>query len=241
MRVSVAASTRLLSAVGPLLLTLVLAAGVLVLRAMDRPVKVVRVQAELSETERQQVRGAIDGLVGQGMLTLDLDEVVATMRELSWPRLVSVRRDWPDGLVLTLVKETFVARWGEHGALNSAGEVFDDVALGTALPVLRADAGPRRAMQTFQLLQGVAGPSGASIDALEQNAAGEWTVELDDGFRVALGRDELAPRLGRFLTVHRRVLRGLSEQVAWVDARYGNGVAVKWRGADRASALAQAH
>lgn len=239
-----ATSTRVLTVIGPLLLTLVLAAAIAALRAMDRPVKVVRVQAELSDVERQEVREAIDGLVGQGMLSLDLDQVVATMRGLSWPRIVSVRRDWPDGLVITLVKETFVARWGASAALNSAGEVFEDVALDRPLPVLRADeAGPGRAMQTFQLLQGVAGPFASSIEVLEQSDTGEWTVELDDGFRVVLGRDELAARLGRFLTVHRRVLRGQVGEVAWVDARYANGVAVKWRDGhvDSAAALARAH
>lgn len=243
MRVSSRAPQRLTRLLGSTLLAAVLLATTAVMIAMNRPVKVVRVEAELSVIEQEQVRGAIDSLVGQGMLTLDLDEVVATMRQLAWPRLVTVRREWPDELVVRLVKETFVARWGESGALNSAGEVFMGVELEADLPMLRADrAGGPRAMQIFQLLHGVLGSSGASIAVLDQSPSGEWQVELVDGFRIALGREDLAPRLRRFLAVRREVLVDRVAEVEWVDARYANGVAVRWRAADQApAALAWAH
>ena len=237
MRVSSRSPSRLIRMLGSTLLAAVLLATTAVLVAMNRPVKVVRVEAELNAVEQEQVRGAIDGLVGQGMLTLDLDEVVATMRQLAWPRLVTVRRDWPDELIVRLVKETFVARWGESGALNSAGEVFSGVELDVDFPILRAGQGDGpRAMQAFQLLHGVLGSSGTAIAILEQTPSGEWQVELDDGFRVALGREDLAPRLNRFLAVHRDVLTGRAAEVEWVDARYMNGVAVRWRDADHAPA-----
>ena len=65
---------------------------------------------------------------------------------------------------------------------------------------------------------------------------------MDDGFRVALGREDLAARLGRFLAVHREVLVDRAAEVEWVDARYMNGVAVRWRDADQGpAALAWAH
>jgi cell division protein FtsQ len=243
MRVSVSTTGLGVRVIGPALLLMLLLAALTVVVAMNRPVRVVHVEAELNPVEQAQVREAIDGLLGQGMLTLDLDEIVATMRGLAWPRLVSVRREWPDGLVVTLIKETFVARWGERGAVNSAGEVFTDVEFPADLPTLRvAQAGATRAMQIFQMLQGVAAGTGESIVALEQDAAGEWHVELDDGFRVALGREQLTARLSRFLAVHLNVLRERAADVAWVDARYSNGVAVRWRGAgDLEPAVARAH
>jgi cell division protein FtsQ len=109
--------------------------------------------------------------------------------------------------------------------------------------MLRADlAGGQRAMQIFQLLHGALGSSGLSIVVLEQTRSGEWQVELDDGLRVALGREDLAARLGRFLAVHRKVLVDRAAEVEWVDARYMNGVAVRWRDADKGpAALAWAH
>ena len=237
MRVSTPAPQRLTRLLGSALLVAVLVATTALLVAMNRPVKVVHVEAELSAIEQQQVRSAIDGLVGQGMLTLDLDEVVATMRQLAWPRLVSARREWPDELVVRLVKETFVARWGDHGALNSAGEVFPGVELAADVPVLRAEqAGGLRAVQGFQLLNDAPGSSGPAIAVLEQSRSGEWQVELADGFRVALGREDLAPRLSRFLAVHRQVLADRAAEVEWVDARYMNGVAVRWRDEDQGPA-----
>lgn len=240
--VEVTANRHVARVVAPALVLLVVLAALAILAAMNRPIQVVRVQADLTEAEQEQVRATIDGLLGQGMLTLDLDEVVATMRSLSWPRVVFARREWPDALILTLVKETFVARWGDAQALNGNGEIFSDVDMPGSLPRLKADrAGAQRAMQVFQMLQGVVAPVGVAITALDQDAAGEWRVELADGFRVALGRADLAGRLGRFLTVHRSVLAQRSAEVDWVDARYSNGIAVRWHQSASATELAKAH
>ena len=74
------------------------------------------------------------------------------------------------------------------------------------------------------------------VVVLEQTRSGEWQVELNDGFRVALGREDLAARLGRFLAVHREVLVDRAAEVEWIDARYMNGVAVRWRNADQGPA-----
>ena len=69
---------------------------------------------------------------------------------------------------------------------------------------------------------------------------GEWTAILGNGVAVVLGRDDLAARVQRFLVVHEQALSRSTQKVAAVDARYHNGLAVRWRPEVSASNLSEA-
>ena len=93
-------------------------------------------------------------------------------------------------------------------------------------------AGPREAMEVYRLLSEALVPVGAHITTLSESALGEWEVELSvadgRGPRVVLGRDRLDERMRRFVVVYGRVLRDQLAAVRYADARYANGVAVRW-------------
>jgi cell division protein FtsQ len=46
---------------------------------------------------------------------------------------------------------------------------------------------------------------------------------------VVLGRDQVTERFERFVTVYQERLVSRANEVKRVDARYSNGVAVKWK------------
>ena len=212
----------------------VLTAGVLLIgRAIDTPVQVVRVTGDLTATERSGVEAAVKERLHGGLFDIDLDDVVAGVLALGWPRDVRVRRTWPGAIDVTVTKDAIVARWGGGGVLNSAGTVIAVAASeqDPALPLVSCTtATGARAMQIFQMLGQVLGPSGLKIAAIEEDALGEWQVTFSNGLSVALGRDDLLERAERFYRVYDSVIGARLDQVAHVDARYRNGVAVSWRG-----------
>jgi cell division protein FtsQ len=63
--------------------------------------------------------------------------------------------------------------------------------------------------------------------SLEQRGA--WTLTLSNGIEVELGRDQVTQRFDRFVTVYQERLASRANEVKGVDARYSNGVAVKWK------------
>ncbi|MEQ8857367.1 MAG: FtsQ-type POTRA domain-containing protein [Pseudomonadales bacterium] len=197
---------------------------------LDRPVRSVRVEGALSAAERAAIRDVVSGSLEQGVLSLDLAGLERRLRALSWPRSVTVRRLWPDGLVIGVEKESVVAAWGAGGYLNSAGKVVQLADRISGVPTLAtALSPPRRAMEVYQMLESRVDAAGLSVVRLEENALGEWLMTLDGGATVALGNESISVRLDRVLAAYRRVLAERMDQVAHVDARYDNGIAVGWK------------
>ncbi len=215
--------------IAALSVTCLLLAAASVWRQLDRPVRVVRVEGALSPAEQSAIRRVVRDSVGDGVLSLDVDDLCQRIRALSWPRSVAVRRVWPDALVIRVEKESVVAAWGDGGFLTSAGKIVQLADGPRDVPLLATSLStPRRAMEVYQMLQSRVGSAGFSIARLEENPLGEWLMSFADGTSVALGNQSLADRLNRFLLAWRKVLSLRSQRIAHVDLRYDSGLAVAW-------------
>lgn len=107
-----------------------------------------------------------------------------------------------------------------------------------ALPTIaavRAD-GPQ-AMDIFNRISSATAAEGLRLVALTENNAGDWSATFADGVQVMLGRTALRERTARFAAVYRAHLRAEAQTrrnatpegaLARADARYANGVAVRW-------------
>jgi len=209
---------------------------------LDAPISVVRVEGQLDTAERAAIRramaaglraGATDtrGLVGvtSGILSTDLEALRQSIHALSWPRHVTVRRSWPDGLVVSVDKEMVIAAWRD-AYLNTEGKVVQWPVARTDLPIFDCQVSqPRAAMEVYQRLNDATASAGLRIDRLAQNELGEWTVNFSDGIKLILGAEHLSQRVARFLVVYEHELAQIEGSVDQVDARYANGVAVRWR------------
>jgi cell division protein FtsQ len=216
---------------GVLLLAGLAAGGAALWQRLDQPVRSIRVEGSLSSAEQEAVQAVLAASIAGGVLSLGLEALTSRIHELSWPREVRIRRVWPDGLVVQVERETAVAAWGDAEFLTGAGKVvrFPEPERRAGLPVLAASLStPRNAMQTYLFLQEQLSESGLRIGRLEENRIGEWTVTLDNGVTVALGNEALSERVRRFLAIYRHARAERGAELAHVDARYRNGVAVRW-------------
>ena len=197
--------------------------------ALDHPVSRFVVQGELSTAEQRMVREALAGADVGGVLSTDLDRVGAAVERLPWTRRVSVQRGWPDALVVTLDRARPVARWGETRYVSAAGQLLELPDEHRGLPQFDVQQNtPQQAMEVYRLLDQISARENLIVNRLSQNPQGEWTVHYADGLQVLLGAEQLNERMHRFLLVYRRVLADGARHAAYVDARYANGVAVKF-------------
>lgn len=212
------------------LVMLVVVGGASLWVELNQPIRTVRVVGELTPGEQAEIRNSISGSIGRGLLGVDLDLLRADIYALSWPRSVTVRRRWPASLEISVEKDLAVATWGDQGYLTSDGRVMQFPDTPAGIPVFHcARAEPREAMEIYGLLNETLASTTMEISALRESELGEWEVELDNGVRVALGGHALAERMRRFRLVFERALQDRSELVRYVDARYVNGIAVRWK------------
>ncbi len=56
-----------------------------------------------------------------------------------------------------------------------------------------------------------------------------WYMRLNNGLQIVLGRDNIDTRLQRFIEAYAQLFANRVSDVDYVDLRYSNGFAVKWK------------
>ncbi|NRP10212.1 cell division protein FtsQ/DivIB [Marinobacterium sp. xm-d-509] len=199
---------------------------------LNRPVETVVVDGATRHIDKTVIANQVAAGINGRILELDLGAIQERLVEEPWINEVEVRRAWPPALQVKLIEEVPVARWGNRGLLNHQGDIFwpERVDAYQALPEL---SGPShetvRIMQQFRDLNSLFIRSGITLAGLELESRGAWTLHLNNGIKVVAGRDDLMPRLRRFIQVYETQLIKQQESIEEVDIRYTNGVAVKWK------------
>ncbi len=198
----------------------------------DRPIARVSVQGELSYISQQAVQDRIAPYVSASFFTVDLAGMRTELEQMPWIAHAEVRRVWPDQVSIRLEEQLPVARWGNEALLNNQGQAFAprELANYENLPLL---SGPKRAqqkvMQQYQVFSQMLRPMGFSITRLELRDHGSWFLTTGQGVELLLGRDHVLEKVRRFGSIYDKVLKDQIENIARIDLRYANGLAVAWR------------
>jgi cell division protein FtsQ len=200
--------------VGLVALAATLTALQLALRSPLWPVQEVTIQGELKHTMRSEIEAALYQRVYGNFFSVDVDGVRAALERLPWVRRAAVRRVWPDRLEATLEEHVALARWGDSALVNTYGERF----VGGSKEALPRFSGPRGSESEVTRRY-------ARVSEVILTPRLAWQLKLDNGVRLALGRDADAAetRLERFVQA---AARGVA-RYDYVDLRYPNGFALR--------------
>lgn len=205
-------------------------------RWLDRPVAEIRLQGAVRHLDRQAIATDLGQQLNATLFELDLGALRQRLINDPWVHDASISRSWPPALEVQVVEEVPVARWGDKGLLNHQGDIFWPE-LKPEYRTLPRLSGPAhetvQIMQQFHDLNRMFAANGLRLAGLELEPRGAWIIELSNGVRVVAGRNQLIPRLRRFLTIYQLELAARAEQIEQVDIRYTNGVAVRWRAEEK--------
>jgi len=236
---------RLLNRLSAWLLLLAgLAVGVVTVRVVTEDLfpfrEVTVLGARQTETQRALSR-VVRGLRG-GFFTLDLDSARLAFERLPWVRQATVRRLWPNRLLVEISEHVPAAAWNGQQILSVHGELFP-VRPWDALPRIHAPEGMQRqvAMRLAEF-QGLVAPAGWRIASLQVSPRGAWRLALEPAtparsqalaaagptprVSLELGRDRHVERVKRFLTFYDAATARLGP-LTQIDLRYPNGFAVR--------------
>jgi cell division protein FtsQ len=198
----------------------------------DRPIAKISVAGDLSYISQQAVQQRIAPFVSASFFSVDLLGMRHELEQMPWIASAEVRRVWPDQLLVRLEEQLPIARWGDEALLNNQGQAFAprELAHYEHLPQLY---GPKRAqqkvMQQYQVLSQMLRPMGFSVARLELRERGSWFLSTTQGTELLLGRDHLVEKMRRFGTIFDKALKEQRANIARIDLRYANGLAVAWR------------
>ncbi|HBX57483.1 cell division protein FtsQ/DivIB [Pseudomonas sp. UBA2684] len=198
----------------------------------DRPIARISVEGDLSYISQQAVQQRIAPFVSASFFSVDLLGMRRELEQMPWIASAEVRRVWPDQVLVRLEEQLPIARWGDEALLNNQGQAFapDQLVHYQHLPQLY---GPKRAqqevMQQYQVLSQMLRPMGFSVARLELRERGSWFLSTAQGIELLLGRDHLVEKMRRFTAIYGKALKEQQTNIARIDLRYANGLAVAWR------------
>lgn len=201
--------------------------------ALNQPITTVSVAGRFERVAPLDVQRAVkESVAGQGLVSVDLAKVRAAVHLLPWVDTVSVQRNWPRGLAVSIGEQVAAARWGDNGLLNTRGDLFanDATHIPLELPRLSGPDGTQAGVvQRYIMMRDRLAELGMRITALRLDARGAWQMDLDNGVTVRLGRQQLDERFNTFVATAARIVAQRATDIAYVDMRYANGFAIGWR------------
>lgn len=171
--------------------------------------------------------------------SIDLTEARRAFETVPWVRRASVSRRWPNQLVVDIEEHVPIANWADGRGVDTEGGLF---AVNTAeleeyanLPLLDGPPGSERLVaQRLRDFTAWFKPIGRRPEEVALSRRYAWSVTLDDGLVVELGREQeggsLAQRVARFVATIGRVSKQWGGEIETVDLRYPNGYAVRVAG-----------
>lgn len=199
---------------------------------IDRQIGFIGVEGATRHIDKNAVEQGLWSQLDAPLLDVDLQKLHESLVQQPWINEASVKRSWPAAIDVQLIEEVPVARWGDRGLLNHEGDIFwpNLQPEYMTLPKLNGPSHETvRIMQQFHDLSQLFSRSQLRIVGLMLEARGAWNIELENGIHIIAGREDLMPRLRRFIDVYKTQLADRAAEVEEVDIRYTNGVAVRWK------------
>lgn len=212
---------------GMALLILLYAALYAVVHMPIFPLRQINVQGQLDHVTRDQFQLIANQYLKGNFFTLDLVQAQQAFQKLPWARNVSLHRQWPDRLDITVEEHQTIARWGNIALVDTYGELFN-AATDKELPVFYGPAdGAKELTQYYAKFATILQKANLKVAELVLNPRRAWEITTRDGLKIELGRENMEARLQRFVDVYAMTLQPLKGAVRYVDLRYQNGFAVR--------------
>lgn len=209
----------------------------------------IDVRGDLRHVTVASVRSALSGRLRGNYFTTNLEDTRRLFETVPWVARASVRRVWPDRLLVTVAEHRALGVWEDGRLLSDRGDLFvanpDEAEVYGALPEFSGPpAVSRDAARRFYELSAQFAALSLRIDAIDISDRNAWSLrlssELQDSAahaatsRVDLGRDDAAgvdgmttllQRVAQLVAAYPLIVAHLGSAPARIDARYANGLA----------------
>lgn len=195
------------------------------------PIRWLEVNGSFQRVSAEQLRSSLAPLVSASFFTVDLQNLQVAAIRKPWVAAVNVQKRWPDTVVVTVEEYQPLAHWNENDLVSSRRSVFaaPDAAAIQGLPWLQGPDGRLdEVLKQWDLFNSMLARAGLEIETLELHERGSWSMVLNNGTAVQLGRDDPVERLQRLMSSWRGLMAEQEMPPVRIDLRYSNGFAVRW-------------
>lgn len=221
------------------------------------PIKQVKLANQLKNQESKELQNIAGKAVKGGFFSLDINRFrTELLLNLPWVEEVTVRKVWPDRLLVSIREHQAIGRW-----LSIEKMQKDDTESQVEMELLSRKGivfYPKltdKQRKKFNRLAILTGPEMSTKKILEtcfrineklkqlksrvkqcgMNGRRSWLITLNNGMVIKLGKDNVIQNLTQYIDVFSGQLTKYFDQVDYADLRFSNGFSVKWKAADDTS------
>ena len=196
------------------------------------PIRYVQVEGAFQYIDKDDIKMKINPLVQEGYFSVDIQARFQSVMSLPWTEKVQVERIWPDRVKLRIYEQKPVVRWQAHSLLNVHGDIFRPVNIDKfeSLAVLYAPIDQRK--QWLDVMDGLSVnlmDQGLHLTKFRVTERQSWLLGMDNGMSIQLGRFQPLQKFTQLMKAFVVSGSDLVSKIAYVDMRYPNGYAVRWR------------
>lgn len=199
-------------------------------------IKSIEVTGDFTILDKAELSPLIESYVKTNLFLLDDKNLEKAIENNPWVHSASLTHVWPNKLIVKIYEQKPVAHWGKTEMLAENGEIIKASMVKEKgdLPMLYSPntsgknmgrnmasgfLGIRKMMKGFPL----------RLVEFKEDARGSWSIKLENGMTLKVGREHQAKRLKRFMVAYEESLNNVLDKISVVDLRYTNGFAVKWK------------
>lgn len=187
----------------------------------------------LQRADRIKIFEAVRPALTGSFFDVDLQKARLVAQAQPWVKQVKIDRIAPNGIHIAVEEHQVAARWiregFEAGMIGPDGTVFQ-AASNEKLPELDGEYGSHTLMlEQWRIFSAKLKPLRLQIKRLQYSPRAAWTIYLENGLEIRLGKENVHARLDRFIHFYRYELSSYVEAAEYVDMRYQDAAAVGWR------------
>lgn len=218
---------------GWILLSMVLAATLAYLAHQSRllPIRSIGLNGNFQYLDQRQVESTLKQLSTDSFFMFDIQRAQAMLSAKPWTESVSIRRVWPDQLQVVIAERKPVARWDQQHLVSDKAVVFQASANDFAqLPkVYAADGDSAQVLAQYHQLTAQFDALNEQVVCVHKDSRGALTIELASDLVIRVGRQAVAHKIARLISIYDQQIRPRRQQIKQIDLRYSNGFAIAWR------------
>lgn len=202
---------------------------------VHRPIKQVQIEGAFQFISSEALQEQIELYVTSSFLELELSELKQNLEQNPWIDTVAIARVWPDKLIVRVVEQQPIAQWGGKGFLNMRGDIVEveKTTKIQALPLLQGnDRYAQEIMSQYLRIGKLLAQQDLVLAAVELDDTRAWTLTLQTGIKIKLGRERLWEKLQYLMAAKSGELGKDFYNIQLVDMRYPSGFAVTWISAE---------
>ena len=197
------------------------------LERADLPIKEIVIVNSYEHIDKEQINLIANRYLQSNYFKVDLNKIRFAFKKLPWVRDVSLRRKWPDKIVVSIEEHQVIARWNRVGLVNKEGEIFHAASEENLPLFIGNESHVKEITLKYKEIKKILEKEMMYVSIISLSERLSWEITTTDRLKINLGKDDILQKIIQFTDNLKYVISELKSTIEYVDLRYRDGFSVR--------------